>query len=628
MMKFFARKQNQRIANYALAALLVFSTITASVPFIFSETAKAASPDYNLNFTKSCVSGAVKLSVTGDNPNTRDVWVKSNANSQDSAAVLAEAGAKNIPSSIQFTQSVIAAGTVTLYYSFTENGTYQQVDGTNASVPYAELSCDTTAPVVEITAPADNALVRGTVTVSGTVTDDNPDHYYLVVKNSSDVYVAGPKIVYAHSVADFIWDTTIVADGLYTIELQARDAVGNKDSTSMTTIEVVVDNNKPEILNLSLSDFLINQTDIDPTLTVDLADATSNIASAKYRVYDNSNAIVVDWTNVSGAFNASAESIAHQISLTAVIADGDYSLKLRIYDEAGNVKTQSIPFAVDRTAPIVAIGTIDALVTDTMPTINGVYTKDAKNDTTVTLSIDDGAAVAVADNLDGTWSYTPVVALAEGAHTFIATASDVADNETASNTLTLTIDSVAPSLSVVSTTSESNTPTVTGTAEVGSTLSVTFNGVISAIANNNGDWTFTSPTTLDNGTYVFAVTATDEAGNEQVRTTDVIVAVADEEAATPAVTEEEAAPAAQAFTITPTTTNPATPSVLGTTNEAADAGVEGVTDEKVAAAVNSDANQGTVFGIAWYWWIGIITGLSILAWLSAGAIRRRNEANS
>ena len=43
-MKFFARKQNQRVTNFALAAMIVLSTLTASVPFIFSQKAEASGP--------------------------------------------------------------------------------------------------------------------------------------------------------------------------------------------------------------------------------------------------------------------------------------------------------------------------------------------------------------------------------------------------------------------------------------------------------------------------------------------------------------------------------------------------------------------------------------------------------
>ena len=43
-MKFFASKRTQRLTNFALAALLVLSTMTASVPFLFSQVANAVTP--------------------------------------------------------------------------------------------------------------------------------------------------------------------------------------------------------------------------------------------------------------------------------------------------------------------------------------------------------------------------------------------------------------------------------------------------------------------------------------------------------------------------------------------------------------------------------------------------------
>lgn len=107
---------------------------------------------------------------------------------------------------------------------------------------------DSTAPVVDITAPSAGP-VSGTVNIKGSVTDVNPDHYYLVVKNSSNAMVAGPGTVNdASSFTDqqlFIWDTTTVPDGAYVIDLEARDAAGNKDASSVKTISVTVGNTVP-----------------------------------------------------------------------------------------------------------------------------------------------------------------------------------------------------------------------------------------------------------------------------------------------------------------------------------------------------------------------------------------------
>src|SRR5439155_13614047 len=62
-----------------------------------------------------------------------------------------------------------------------------------------------------------------------------------------------------------------------------------------------------------------------------------------------------------------------------------------------------------------------------------------------------------------------------------------------------------------------NTPTFTGTAEPGSTVTVYVNGVKAGTATTDasGDWTFTIPANhaLADGNYSITVTATDTAGN-------------------------------------------------------------------------------------------------------------------
>lgn len=107
---------------------------------------------------------------------------------------------------------------------------------------------DTTAPDVEITSPT-TSFVKGTIEIKGSVTDENPHHYWLVVQNSLGVTVAGPGTVNnSSSFVDqtlFNWNTNLVADGVYTIKLEARDAANNKDSGSVTTKSVTVDNTIP-----------------------------------------------------------------------------------------------------------------------------------------------------------------------------------------------------------------------------------------------------------------------------------------------------------------------------------------------------------------------------------------------
>lgn len=109
------------------------------------------------------------------------------------------------------------------------------------STPFV-VTYDKTAPLATITAPT-STLLNGNVVVNGTVTDVNPDHYYFVVKNSLGSVVAGPgTVVNQKVVLSWNWDTTSVSNGVYTIDLEARDKANNKNNGSVATMIVTVNN--------------------------------------------------------------------------------------------------------------------------------------------------------------------------------------------------------------------------------------------------------------------------------------------------------------------------------------------------------------------------------------------------
>ncbi len=70
------------------------------------------------------------------------------------------------------------------------------------------------------------------------------------------------------------------------------------------------------------------------------------------------------------------------------------------------------------------------------------------------------------------------------------------------------------------------TPTLTGTAEAGSTVAI-FNGStqIGTVVATGGNFTFTVPTELANGTYAFSARATDAAGNQSAASASLSVTV-------------------------------------------------------------------------------------------------------
>ena len=98
---------------------------------------------------------------------------------------------------------------------------------------------DTTPPTVALTAPADGAPVRGSVTISATAEDDTAiDHVDFLV---NDVVVGSDSTNFPYSTS---WDSTSLADGPATITAIAVDTSGNRTTSASRT--VTVDNTAPD----------------------------------------------------------------------------------------------------------------------------------------------------------------------------------------------------------------------------------------------------------------------------------------------------------------------------------------------------------------------------------------------
>lgn len=113
-----------------------------------------------------------------------------------------------------------------------------------------DITYDSIAPDVQLTSPMETVL-SGTVPIRGSVQDQNPHHYWLVIQKVGGSNVAGPgTIINTAAFTDklfFNWNTGLVTDGQYIIKLEARDAAGNKDTGSVVWRYVTVDNYGPVI---------------------------------------------------------------------------------------------------------------------------------------------------------------------------------------------------------------------------------------------------------------------------------------------------------------------------------------------------------------------------------------------
>ncbi len=197
---------------------------------------------------------------------------------------------------------------------------------------------DTTPPVAKITSPLNGEVLgyinNGTVNINGSVTDNNPGHYYLKITGPNG-YSAGSGTVYDSSSFTnkvlYAWNLNGLSDGTYTIDLEARDAAGNKNAGSINTIQVMVDNSSPTVSFSNNNSTIIGTNEITPNVV-----ATDNTA------------ITYMWTanNLATSTNVSiSDPTAMEPSLTVKSgAYGTYSLTLTVTDQGGNATSEIFIF--------------------------------------------------------------------------------------------------------------------------------------------------------------------------------------------------------------------------------------------------------------------------------------------
>ncbi|MEB3902858.1 Ig-like domain-containing protein, partial [Pseudomonas putida] len=170
--------------------------------------------------------------------------------------------------------------------------------------------------------------------------------------------------------------------------------------------------------------------------------------------------------------------------------------------------------------------TVDAVAPDA-PVVNPT------NGSTISGTAEPGSTVIITDGNgnpigetttdgNGNWTYTPTTPLPDGTVVNVVT-KDPAGNTSGQGSVT--VDAVAPDAPVVNPT---NGSTLSGTAEPGSTVTLTDgngNPIGQVTADGSGNWSFTPSTPLPNGTVVNA-TATDPSGNSSAPASTTVDGVA------------------------------------------------------------------------------------------------------
>ncbi|MCO0803758.1 Ig-like domain-containing protein, partial [Acinetobacter baumannii] len=317
-------------------------------------------------------------------------------------------------------------------------------------------------------------------------------------------------------------DLTADADKTIDAKVTFTDAAGNSSSVNDThtyTVDTVAPN-APVLDPINATDPVSGQAEPGSTVTVTYPDGTTATVVA----------------GPDGSWS---------VPNPGNLVDGD-TVTATATDPAGNT---SLPgtgtVSADITAPVVALD--DVLTNDSTPALTGTV-----NDPTATVVVNvDGVDYPAVNNGDGTWTLADntLPVLADGPHTITVTATDAAGNA-GTDTAVVTIDTTAPNAPVLDPINA--TDPVSGTAEAGSTVTVTYPDGTTAtvVAGTDGSWSVPNPGNLVDGDTVTA-TATDPAGNTSLPGTGTVSA----DITAPVVALDDVL------------TNDSTPALTGTVND-------------------------------------------------------------
>ena len=351
----------------------------------------------------------------------------------------------------------------------------------------------------------------------------------------------------------YMADISGLSDGNITSTLNVTDGADN--TASDTGANIAMDRTADEggDLALTISDTVINEDEAG-SVSFDIAGLDADIATAVVTFTDGVDSVTVDVSGGNGTYSADL----------SMLSDGTITSSLAVTDNAGNTAGDTgadiTLDTMDPNAPIVTgitddtgSSATDGITSDDDLTISGT----AEANSSVDVYVDGELLGTVMANNFGDWSIVfntvpmppPygsefVAHLPDGTYSITATATDAAGNVSAtSSAFTIMVDTMDPNAPVISTsitndagvsdadgTTTDATPTLTITAEAGTSVEVFIDGISAGFATETmtaGTFTFTPAMALAADVYNFTAISTDAAGNDSAASAAVSLTITD-----------------------------------------------------------------------------------------------------
>jgi hypothetical protein len=294
------------------------------------------------------------------------------------------------------------------------------------NTPVAAAAPDSIPPSVSMTAPANNATVNGSISVSANASDNVGVVGVRFAVDGANIGAEDTSAPYSVT-----WNTASVSNGPHSLTAIARDAAGNVTTSAAVTVTVdnFVDATPPSVSMTSPA----NNATVNGSISV-TANASDNVGVVGVR-------FAADGVNIGGEDTSAPYSVAWD---TTSVSNGPHSLTAIARDAAGHVTTSAAVTVTadnfsDVTPPAVAL-TAPADGSEVQGTINLAAT--ASDDVGV-VSVQftaNGANIGSPDTTppySANWNTNP---FANGTYTLAAVARDAANNSTISAPVSVTVN--------------------------------------------------------------------------------------------------------------------------------------------------------------------------------------------
>ncbi|WP_162604974.1 Ig-like domain-containing protein [Geomonas terrae] len=546
-----------------------------------SVTVNGITSDNVLNISEAAGTVAITGTVGGDVQTGDTVTITVDGTNYTGTVDASRTFSINVPGS-----KLAADADLTVDASVT---TTDSAGNTTTATTTQAYTKDVTAPTASVTLngiTSDNVLniseAAGTVAITGSVGGDvqTGDTVTITVDGTNYTGTVDASRTFSINVPG----SKLAADADLTVDasVTTTDSAGNA-TTVTTTKAYTKDVTAPTAsvtLNGITSDNVLNISEAAGTVAV------TGTVGGDVQTGDTVT-ITVDGTNYTGTVDAS-RTFSINVPGSKLAADTDMTINASVTTtSAGGGSTTATTtkgYNVDVIPP--SAPTINTVTDDFAPETGNVANNAYTNDTSPTVAgtaeagstvkvFDGGELVGtvVADN-SGHWTFT-APSLGNGTHTFTASSTDAAGNSASTaDGYTVHIDTTAPTPAIQAAVDDADTtvarvtdngtikdatPTLVGTSEPGSTVTIYEGTTIigTATADSNGNWTVTPTAALSDGTHTFTAIAADAAGNSNTGASAFTLKIDTSTPHTTTGTDTTAAPSTPAPT-TPTATSPST----------------------------------------------------------------------